>query len=219
MLFTPLSISFIGTTCLAIYLFARAHDRPGRLAAVLLTYASLQFGIAATGLYENVDVLPPRFLLNIVPAIAAVLWLMLSKSGKAFAAGFDQSKLLWVHVVRIPVEVVLYGLFIAGLVPRIMTFAGQNFDIVAGITAPIIWHLFYRSKSLSPALLKAWHWLMLALLGNIVVTALLAAPLPFQQIAFDQPNVGVLIAPFNLLPAVVVPLVIVGHLLGLREKG
>lgn len=214
---SPLAVAFLATTFLTIFLFVRAHRKPGPLVWVLLGYAALQYGVAATGFYENTEVLPPRFLLNIVPAVFAVLWLFLSKKGKAFAAGFLPERILWVHVVRIPVEVILFGLFTIGLLPEIMTFAGRNFDIVAGITAPIIWYLAYSRKVLSPGLLKAWHVFALLLLLNIVVTAILSVELPFQQFGFEQPNVGVLMAPFNLLPAVVVPLVLVGHIVGLRN--
>ncbi|MEM9987092.1 MAG: hypothetical protein AAF804_18515, partial [Bacteroidota bacterium] len=46
--------------------------------------------------------------------------------------------------------------------------------------------------------------------------AILSAPLPFQQLAFEQPNVAVLRFPYVLLPGVVVPLVLLSHLLSLK---
>lgn len=94
-----------------------------------------------------------------------------------------------------------------------MTFAGQNFDILAGLTAPLVWYFYDK---LPVRLRQAWHIAGILLLTNIVVTALLSAPLPFQQLAFEQPNVGILQAPYNLLPAVVVPLVYAAHFIGLR---
>jgi hypothetical protein len=47
---------------------------------------------------------------------------------------------------------------------------------------------------------------------NIVTIAILSAPLPFQQMGFDQPNVGVFLFPFIWLPALIVPLVLFSHL-------
>jgi len=211
---SPLAIAFLATTFLTIFLFVRAHRKPGPLVWLLLAYAGLQYGVAATGFYENTEVVPPRFLLNVVPALVAILWLFQTKTGKAFVAGFVQERLLWVHVVRVPVEVILFGLFVVGLIPEIMTFAGRNFDILAGLTAPVVWFFAYYRKTLSPTLLKAWHVAASLLLLNIVVTAVLSVPFPFQQFGFEQPNVGVLMAPFNLLPAVVVPLVLVCHIIG-----
>ena len=213
---SPLAVAFLAVTFLTIFLTVRAHRRAGPLVWVLLAYAGLQYGVAATGFYENTEVLPPRFLLNIVPAVLAILWLFLSDGGKAFADGFIPERMMWVHTVRLPVEVILFGLFTVGLIPEIMTFTGRNFDILAGLTAPVVWYFAYSRKVLSPGLFKTWHVLGLLLLLNIVVTAVLSVELPFQQFGFEQPNVGVLMAPYNLLPAMVVPLVVVGHVVGLR---
>ncbi|MEM9929813.1 MAG: hypothetical protein AAF840_08350, partial [Bacteroidota bacterium] len=128
-----------------------------------------------------------------------------------------QSRLVLLHSIRLPVELVLFALYLAAEIPRIMTFEGNNFDILMGVTALLVWYFGYRRKALSERMIRFWHLIGLVLLLNIVTTALLAAPLPFQQIAFDQPNVAVLKFPFNLLPAVVVPLVLTAHILGLTD--
>lgn len=215
--FSPLAIAFLGTTVLAIYLFARAHRTPKKLATILIGYTIAQYAIGATGFYQNTDALPPRFFLNILPGIVAIFWLFFSKSGKSLLAGLNHEKLVLVHLVRVPVELVLYGLFVSSQIPQIMTFEGNNFDIIMGLTAPAIWYFGYGRGMISPGLIKIWHYVGLLLLINIVATAILAAPFPFQQIAFEQPNIGILQAPFNLLPAVVVPLVVAAHFIGLRK--
>jgi hypothetical protein len=66
-------------------------------------------------------------------------------------------------------------------------------------------------------LLIAWNLLCLGLLINIVTLAVLSAPFPFQQLAFDQPNIAVLFFPFIWLPAFVVPAVLFAHLVCLRQ--
>lgn len=119
---SPLAVAFIAVTVLTIFLTARAHRKPGPLIWILLGYSALQYGVASTGFYQDTEVLPPRFLLNIIPAVLMILWLFLSKRGKVFAAGFLPERMMWVHVVRIPVEVILFGLFTVGLIPEIMTF-------------------------------------------------------------------------------------------------
>ena len=62
-----------------------------------------------------------------------------------------------------------------------------------------------------------WNFIALVLLINIVVNAVLSAPFPFQQFAFDQPNIAVLYFPFVLLPAFIVPIVLFGHLVSIRQ--
>ncbi|WP_020570732.1 hypothetical protein [Neolewinella persica] len=216
--FSPLAIAFLGTTILAIYFFARAHRTPRKVAFVLLGYSIVQYIVGATGFYEYTESLPPHFLLNILPTLIAIFWLFFSKEGNELLAGFDRTELMWVHFVRVPVELVLYGLFIAGQIPEIMTFAGNNFDIVMGLTAPAIIYFGYGKKWITPGLIRIWHIVGLVLLFNIIITAILSAPFPFQQFGFEQPNVGILQAPFNLLAAVVAPLVLVAHFIGLGRR-
>jgi len=49
-------------------------------------------------------------------------------------------------------------------------------------------------------------------LFNIVLTAILSAPLPIQQLAFEQPNIAVMYFPFVYLPGFIVPIVLFSHL-------
>lgn len=97
-----------------------------------------------------------------------------------------------------------------------MTYGGSNFDIIAGITAPIIFFLYYKRKSISKSVLLIWNIMMLILLFNVIITAVLSAPIPFQQLAFDQPNVGVMYFPFIWLPGTIVPLVMLSHFANIR---
>jgi hypothetical protein len=97
-----------------------------------------------------------------------------------------------------------------------MTFEGTNFDLFSGITAPIVAYLEFRTTT-NKRLLFAWNILCLLLLLNVVITAVFALPSPFQKLAFEQPNIAVLYFPFNLLPTVVVPTVLLGHLVAIRQ--
>ena len=121
-------------------------------------------------------------------------------------------------MVRIPVEIGLYGLFLRQLVPQNMTFEGGNFDILSGISALAIYWFGYKTKALDQKWLIAWNLLCLGLLFNVVGKGILSAPSVFQQLSFDQPNRAVLYFPVNLLPALIVPLVLFSHLALLRRK-
>lgn len=101
------------------------------------------------------------------------------------------------------------------MVPEAMTFEGQNFDILSGITAPVIYFLAFRNRRVNRPLLIAWNIAALLLLANIVTIAVLAFPSPIQQIAFDQPNRAVMYFPYVWLPAVVVPIVLFSHVASL----
>jgi hypothetical protein len=112
---------------------------------------------------------------------------------------------------------VLFWLFQAGQIPQLMTFEGRNFDILSGLTAPLIYWLAFRGGKTNRRLLIVWNLFALALLINIVVNAFLSFPFSFQQFAFDQPNRAVLYFPFVWLPSVIVPIVLFCHLASLWQ--
>ena len=95
-----------------------------------------------------------------------------------------------------------------------MTFEGRNFDILAGITAPIM--VYFYNKGLNPKLLLAWHFAALILLVNIVFTAIFSTPSPFQKFGFELPNIAILSFPISWLPTFIVPIVLFGHLASIR---
>jgi hypothetical protein len=44
-----------------------------------------------------------------------------------------------------------------------------------------------------------------------------STPSPLQKIAFDQPNIAILNFPFSWLPTFIVPIVLLGHLVSIRQ--
>jgi hypothetical protein len=121
------------------------------------------------------------------------------------------------HTVRIPVELVLFWLSEHGVIPRLLTFEGRNFDIFSGLTAPLIYYFGFIRPKLGKGVLITWNIICLVLLVNVVTHAILSLPTPFQKFAFDRPNVAVLYFPYIWLPACVVPLVLFSHLAILRK--
>ncbi|RYF63480.1 MAG: hypothetical protein EOO39_28460 [Cytophagaceae bacterium] len=215
----PLSISilFVLITIVTVWLFYRATNYSRTALVVLVSWLALQAILSFAGFYQRTDTVPPRLALLIGPPLLVIISLFLSKKGQVFIdeARLDQLTLL--HSVRIVVEVVLLLLFIQKAVPKAMTFEGRNFDILAGLTAPLVYYLAFVRKKLSRRALLVWNGLCLGLLINIVLTALLAAPTAFQQTSFDQPNIAIQYFPFVWLPAVVVPIVLFSHLIAIRR--
>lgn len=211
------STLFILTTFITLYFFSRATSEPRVVLLVLMAWLALQGFIALSGFYTVTDVLPPRFLLGILPPLAFIFYLFLSPNGRLFIDGLDLKALTLLHVVRIPVELVLFWLFSYKTIPQLMTFEGRNFDILSGISALLVYYFGFIKKSLNKKFILAWNFICLALLVNIVINAFLSFPFPFQQFAFDQPNMAILYFPFVWLPALVVPLVLFSHLAAIRK--
>jgi hypothetical protein len=212
-----ISIIFTATTLLTIALFYKAANNSTTVLLILIGWVILQTVLGLSGFYVNTTALPPRFIFLAAPALLLIAVIFISNKGKQFIDGLSTKYLTILHIVRIPVELVLLWLFLNKTVPQLMTFEGRNFDIAAGITAPVIYYFGFIKKRLSKKIILLWNFICLALLINIVVNAVLSAPTPIQQFAFEQPNIAVLYFPYNLLPAVIVPLVLFSHLASIRQ--
>ena len=104
-----------------------------------------------------------------------------------------------VHLIRIPVEITLYGLYLHHGVPRSMTVEGGNLDILSGLSAPVM----YFVAASRPRLLFWWNIVCLALLLNVAghgVHAIATGTAPSLR-RF----------PYILIPTVAVPTVLVAH--------
>jgi len=157
------------------------------------------------------DTIPPRFVLLLLPLLIVFIYAMMPKQLQWMKANRNQVASTFLHTVRIPVEIILYYLFVHKMVPELMTFEGRNYDILAGLSAPIVGILLFKKK-LPKLVLIVWNIIGLALVLFILVNGLLSAELPIQQFGFEQPNVAVTLFPFVLLPATVVPLVVYTHI-------
>jgi hypothetical protein len=213
--FIFLQIFFGLTAILSVILFIRASVAYKKMLWIVLGGWTLaQALLSYSGFYLNNMTMPPRFALLIGPPIIIILITVLTKGGRKFIYQLNPASLTVMNTVRVPVEFTLLWLCAFGLVPKVMTFEGRNFDIISGLTAPVIAYLIVRGKA-SKGLLLAWNFICLALVLNVVIHGVLSAPSQFQQLHFEVDNLGVLMFPFTLLPGVIVPLVLFSHLAGI----
>ena len=202
---------FVATTLLTAGLLVRLVRAAGLTTTPWLVgialWLAVQALLARTGIYQQLQHVPPRLVvLGILPAVAAMVYLTTSRRGRELTNSLSVAGLTALSVVRVPVELVLYALASQHLVPKLMTFESLNFDILSGLTAPIVAYGYQRGW-LGRGGLLAWHLVALCLLIIIVGLALLSAPTPLQRLAFEQPNVAVVQFPFVWLPVFVVPVV------------
>ncbi len=208
---------FIFTTLFTYFWIVKQMNASKTVGILIALWLILQAILGQVGFYEVNNTIPPRFVLMVMPPMLFIIILFNTKIGKAYIDGLDLKKITLLHVIRIPVEIVLFALFTVKLVPQLMTFEGANFDIFSGISAILMYFLILKQASFNKALMIIWNVVCLILLLIIVAIAILSAPSPFQQLAFNQPNIGVLHFPFNWLPSFIVPVVLFCHLAALRK--
>lgn len=185
----------------------------------LIIWLVIQAVLTVNNIYnEDTNTFPPKILLlGILPTILTIILLFSTATGRRFIDSLPLKNLTYMNIVRIPVEIILYWLFLNKVVPELMTFEGRNFDILAGISAPIIAYFVFTKSKLSRKTILIWNFVCLGLLLNIVLNAFFSAPSPIQKFAFDQPNVAILNFPFCWLPTFIVPIVLFGHLVSIRQ--
>ena len=190
-----IELLFLASFGLTIAFFYFSNGKPLKLTAFILVWSLAQSILAYLGFYQETQAFPPRFGLVILPSIVFVVYGLLPKQQKWIAEKRDSLISTLLHSIRIPVEIVLFGLFNHQMVPKLMTFEGRNFDILIGISAPIMGWLFFKKK-VNKSMMLAWNIIGLCFVLFILVNGILSAELPFQQFGFEQPNRAVNYFPF-----------------------
>jgi hypothetical protein len=168
------------------------------------------------GILRNTEIRPPGIAFLVVPVLLFLIFFVVRSSASARAAlAFPLWLILGTQCFRVGVELFLHQIWIEGLVPRMLTFAGANVDIYIGLSAPLIaWFSARRRWGLKLA--SVWNVLGLLALLNVVARAVLTAPGPLNLIHAEVPDRMIGTFPFLLIPGFFVPLAVVLHLLAMR---
>jgi hypothetical protein len=170
--------------------------------------------LSMRGFFENLEAFPPRIMLALGGAVVVIVILAISKKFGKILREFPPAWLIWPQVFRVAVEIVLWMVYENGNGPKQMTFEGLNFDILAGITAPLAAWLAFGGGRKNYTLALVWNFAGLALLINILTVAVLSIP---AIGVFESPNVFVAYFPFVLLPGFVAPYALMLHVISIRQ--
>jgi hypothetical protein len=185
--------------------------------SVWFSYAGL---LGHFGVIRNITTRPPGVIFLVGPVAlflaVSVVPVLGSTTGKRIALAFPLWILVGLQCFRIGVELFLHQLWIDGLVPKMLTFAGANVDIYIGASAPLIAWLTTRGR-VGVNIALAWNFLGLIALANVVARALLTAPGPLNLIHAEVPDRMFGTFPFLFIPAFFVPLGVVLHVLAIRS--
>jgi len=208
---------FILTVLAAIFMFWSASNRKPVVAFIIIGWAVLQMALTLSSFFTVTNTIPPRLSLLFIPPLIFIIVIFSKRNWRESLLSFNQAGLTRIHLLRLAVELVLYWLFIYRMAPQLMTFEGRNFDILSGLTAPVVYYLGYQRKILGARFLIGWNIACLLILSFTVTNAILAAPSMFQQLAFDQPLRAILYFPFIWLPGIMVPLVYYSHIISIYQ--
>jgi hypothetical protein len=199
------------TVILTVGVFHFANGKPTKLTFFILIWSLVHSILAYTRFYEKTDLIPPRFLLILIPVLLFIIFGLTKKRLNWITQKRRTDLSTFLHTIRVPVEIILFYLFMDKMLPELMTFEGRNFDILAGISAPLIGILWLK-KIINRNTLIIWNVFGLFLILFVFINGILSSELPIQIFGFEQPTKAINYFPFVLLPATIVPIVIYTHI-------
>jgi hypothetical protein len=201
----------------------RLGINPGRRTRIIFMTALAVGGwlvfiavMAKRGFYHDFQSMPPKIAFAIVPTLAAVIVLGLSRNVKAVVDALPPSWIIGLQSFRILIEIVLWQLVMQGRIARMMSIEGANYDLITGVTAPVIaWMSVYTGNG---RIQKAWNVMGLALLANVVTRGILNMPTPFRVLHDEPANTVIANFPYIWLPCFSVAVALFLHIVSLRQK-
>lgn len=215
----------IGMLVLVLWAAARVAWRVGpdavrgvRVAGVALVgWLALTAVLAERGFFDDFRSLPPRFLPLFGLPLLTLLALTFSRRVAPLLAAVPPAWPIAAQAFRIPVEIVLWRLAVAGIIPELLSFHGRNVDILVGLTAPVVAYACFVRRAWSPRVAVWWNWAGIVILLNVVVHAQLSAPTPWGILETDPPTTFIADWPYVWLPGFLVPLAWLLHAVSLRQ--
>ena len=189
--------------------------RTVRLGAAVLAWLLVTTLVAASGVLRWFDATPPPFAIFALAVGVVGIAVPCSPLGTLLVRGLPLWVLVGFQVFRVPLELVMHRAYVEGVMPVQMSYSGQNYDILSGITAGVLG--FWLARGRVPRWVVAfWNFLGFALLVNIVAIAIVSTPV-FRWFGGDRLNTFVTYPPFVWLPGVLVTAALVGHILVWRR--
>lgn len=175
--------------------------------------------VSSSGFLADFSLPPKVVVFVILPAFVFTAIFFSLKRFNATIAAFPIALTVYYQTFRVIVELLILGLYKEGIGPELVTFEGRNFDILAGLTAPIVGYLAYSKKVISHKAVIAWNIVGLLLLANIVFIfqSLLIKP---EMWGFSEIPVSLDFTrpPYILIAAVFMPSAVFMHVFSIRKS-
>lgn len=167
--------------------------------------------LSLSGHFTFTRSLLPIFPLVTIPPVFLVILLFVTQRGKEFIKRLNITTLMILHFARILVESGLFWLAVYQLIPESLTFEGRNFDLLIGLSAPAIYYFGFVKHGLSKPAILVWNVIGLASLLNVIGNTV------YTVLILKQTNFALGYFPFFLLPAFIVPLIMLAHLASIKQ--
>lgn len=173
--------------------------------------------IALNGTLFDFTSTPPKLMLIVLPPVLALSYLSSSTRVNTLIREIPSSWLVYIQSFRILIEVFLWMLLARNIIPVQMTFEGLNYDILTGLSAPLVAYYALSQNKWPRIVAVLWNIAGLLLVTNIFLVSFLSTPGPLRQFFNEPPNTMVAYFPFVWLPAFIVPFAYLMHILSIKQ--
>ena len=186
-----------------------------RIGALLATWFLAVTAAAVAGAWLDPGL--PRPLGYIVPALALSLVLWRAGWLQAAVQTFSPAAIPWLQTMRVGGGLTLFAAWASGMAPWGWVATAGTGDILVGLGAAASALLLGTGLAWSRPFAQLWNVFGLVDMAHTMIRGLLSAPGPQQRIFDPPPNLVPSVFPFVYLPAFIVPLTILLHILSLQQ--
>lgn len=138
------------------------------LVVALLMWQVYIYIISSLGLLSTYE-LPPRFpIFLIFPTFLFTGIFIYKNRNNAWIRNIKPATLIYIQSFRVLVEILFVFSITEGILPKLVTIEGYNFDMIVGILAPIVAYLVFNKKVASIKVALYWNYLGLAVLASVI---------------------------------------------------
>ena len=182
----------------------------------LISWHIYVYAISQTGILTNFS-FPPGFArLLVFPLLLFTIIFLTLNRNRAWISNIPGHWLIYVQTFRVAVEVLFVMSISRGILHKEMTIEGYNFDMIIGLTAPIVAFFSVQKKKWSLSIALLWNYLGLTVLASIIfiVFTSIYAPEWFGSSSVLLPK-AFATYPYNLVAGFLAPLAIFIHILSI----
>lgn len=224
-----LAITALAILCMAVFLVGlrkalaftsiptNQRKRLLIITSLVITAWMLLLGLLASQQVFAAPSFPPRPMFTVLFGLIGILILSFTQTGKAVLQAAPLHWLVFFQAFRIGVELWFWYAYKTAVFPRIMTFEGANFDIIAGLLAIIAGVLILKLPRHARAIGTVFNIAGILILLNTLRAAALSMPSSVQQYPFDERLLLLGRPYFIYLPGILVVLALGLHILSLRQ--
>lgn len=184
---------------------------------IIFSWLIISALLAIDGTLRDFTSVPPKLLLIIIPPVLAIIYLSNSTRVNEILINIPSSWLIYIQSVRIILEIMLWLLFIKNFIPIQMTFSGINYDILIGLSAPLVGYYCLTINKFPKLVAILWNAAGVLLISNLFLIAFLSAPTPLRKFLNEPANILPSVFPFVWLPAFIIPFIFFIHILSIKQ--